>query len=101
MHFPTPYLAHSLVLSVEDEVSLDLLEIKVVGDLGEEKHIHQVSASHDKLRDQIDIVISVLSKSGEILLSRLTSLILLEKVLFRKPYRLRNTVRFREAQSPP
>ena len=82
MHFPTPYLAHSLVLSIEDEVSLDLLEIKVVGDLGEEKHIHQVSASHDKLGDQIDVVVSVLTKSGEILLSRLTSLILLEKVLF-------------------
>ena len=75
------YLTDSLVLTVVNITTFDLLEVQVVSDLGLQKHGDKVTTSHQELGNQINIVVSVLAKSSELFSSRLAILELLVKSL--------------------
>ena len=95
------HLAHRLVLAVVHVAALDLLEVQVVRHLRQKQHVHQIAAGHQELRDQVHVVVAILTETGELLFSRLTITELLEQVLPNTPIEKAQTVKFRDAQSPP
>ena len=56
------YLQH-LAASL-DKAAIDTLEFKVLGDLGVKEHLGQLTACHDELRDEVDVVITVRTEVG-------------------------------------
>ena len=75
------YLADSLVLTIENIRTLNLLKVQIVGDLSLQQHGDKVTTSHQELGNQINIIISILAKSSKLFRSRLTISKLLVKIL--------------------